>query len=190
MLFFFGIFLIFMKSVHFQRANKPTKNSHWGVAWSSYHGTFYPCSAFWAPLIKEICLFWKFLWNATIFQDRTVVGDWRVAEAVSWDFGGSRATIWGESLGLGPTQEVGWGGDVFKPKTKIVNTKAKSKNKSHHLGARLGLCSGQEEVGEGVQPKRMNPRPRTSGPARDQKAMSPARPRPWETILGSSCWSY
>ena len=113
-LFFFGNVLIFMKSGHFQRANKPTKNSHWGVAWSSYHGTFYSCSAFWAPLIKEICLFWKFLWNATIFQDRTVVGDWRVAEAVSWDFGGSRATIWGGSFGLGPTQELGGRGWVME----------------------------------------------------------------------------
>ena len=33
-----------------------------------------------------------------ILQDRAVGDDWRVVEAASWDFGGSRATIWG-----GPT---------------------------------------------------------------------------------------
>ena len=68
---------------------------------------------------------------------------------------GAAEPPFGESLGLGPTQEVGVGGGGLggwvytQDKTKIVNTKAKSKNKSHHLGARLGLCSGQEEVGEG-----------------------------------------
>ena len=41
-----------------------------------------------------------------------------------------------------------WGGDVFKPKTKIVNTKAESKRESHLLGARLGLGSAQK-AGEG-----------------------------------------
>ena len=190
MLFFFGNVLISMKSGHFQRANKPTKNSHWGVAWSSYHGTFYPCSAFWAPLIKEICLFWKFLWNATIFQDRAVVGDWRVAEAVSWDFGGSRATIWGESLGLGPTQEVGWGGMCLNPKPRLLTRRPRARTRVTIWELVLAFVQAKRRLGKGVQPKRMNPRPRTSGPARDQKAMSPARPRPWETILGSSCWSY
>ena len=115
------------------------------------------------------------------------MGDWRVAEAVSWDFGGSRATIWGESPGLGPTQEVGWGGDVFKPKTKIVYTKAKSKNKSHHLGARLGLCSGQEEVGEGGSTQDQDQELLVQD---ETKAISPARTRPRATIFGSSCWSY
>ena len=33
-----------------------------------------------------------------ILQERALGDDWRVAEAASWDFGGTRATIWG-----GPT---------------------------------------------------------------------------------------
>ena len=30
-----------------------------------------------------------------ILQERALGDDWRVAEAASWDFGGTRATIWG-----------------------------------------------------------------------------------------------
>ena len=33
---------------------------------------------------------------------------------------------------------------MFKPKTRIVNTKVESKKKSHHFGAGLGLGSAQE----------------------------------------------
>ena len=66
----------------------------------------------------------------------------------------------------------GWvGGDVFKPKTKIVNMKAKSKNKSHHLGARLGLCSSQEEVGEGGSTQ--------EDESKTKNFWSSTRPRPW-----------
>ena len=65
-----------------------------------------------------------------------------------------------------------WGEDVFKPKTKtkIVNTKAESKKKSHHLGARLGLCSGQEEVGGGGSTQEDESKPKNF--------WSSTRPRP------------
>ena len=92
--------------------------------------------------------------------------------------GGRQLGLWGQqSHHLGReswswSHPRGWvGGDVFKPKTKIINTKAKSKNKSHHLGARRGLCSGQEEVGEGGSTQ--------EDESKTKNFWSSTRPRPW-----------
>ena len=115
------------------------------------------------------------------------MGDWRVAEAVSWDFGGSRATIWGESLGLGPTQEVGWGGMCLNPKPRLLTRRPRARTRVTIWELVLAFVQAKRRLGKGVQPMRMNPRPRSSGPARDHGHESSKtktkRDHFWELVL-------
>ena len=144
----------------------------WGVARSGYHDTFYPCLTFWAPFNQK---------NLFVLKISMKCDNLPRSGSCGWleSSGGRQLGLWGQqSHHLGRetwswSHPRGWvgGGDVFKPKTKIVNTKAKSKNKSHHLGARLGLCSGQEEVGEGGSTQEDESKPKNF--------WSSTRPRPW-----------
>ena len=51
-----------------------------------------------AIILQDLSNMARFCQMVIILQERAVGDDWRVAEAASWDFGGTRATIWG-----GPT---------------------------------------------------------------------------------------
>ena len=49
-------------------------------------------------ILQDLSNMARFCQMVIILQERALGDDWRVAEAASWDFGGTRATIWG-----GPT---------------------------------------------------------------------------------------
>ena len=77
-------------------------------------------------ILQDLSNMARFCQMVIILQERAVGDDWRVAEAASWDFGGTRATIWG-----GPThysenqpQEMGPENGERKRVKKIGATRA------------------------------------------------------------------
>ena len=161
--------LIFMKIWAFLVSKEQPLRWLWGVARSGYHDTFYPCLTFWAPFNQK---------NLFVLKISMKCDNLPRSGSCGWleSSGGRQLGLWGQQSHHLGRESLSWshprgGGRMCsnpRPRPRLLTQRPRARTRVTIWELVLAFVQAKRRLGKGVQPKRMNPSPRTSGPARDQ----------------------